>query len=336
LPSGQNSAWWDDVRSVGTILELLQKVQLIDGRGADAVMSRAKSRSGGHIVQQVAELGLATESNIARSLSVELAIPRIDLHMTPPEPGALNLLDARICVDRFILPVALRESGGLLWLAMADPTDQESIGLVARRTQKRVRPAVAAPSEILRTARQCYGAPMAGVQQQQPEHPPAEKLAAIELDDTSTEEMQVVDLMDESASPLSRIAAQLGKPVPRRPPHSDALEIADDDPHLPAAVSHATPPRAMPRIPPPTPAPPTKKDTPVQGTAKVSKRSEPDVFAVTSGGPIEHDDLTSDDMSTLEALRQSLEKGAIVLRAIAELCVEKGVLTLKDMRRKRS
>jgi hypothetical protein len=321
---------------VGSILELLQKVQLIDDRGADAVMSRAKSRSGGHIVQQVAELGLATESNIARSLSVELAMPRIDLHMTPPEPVALQLLDARTCVDRFVIPVALREGGTLLWLAMADPTDQDSISLVARKTQKRVRPAVAAPSEILRTARQCYGAPSAGVQQQQPEHPPAEKLAAIELDDTSTEEMQIVDLMDESASPLSRIAAQLGAPLARGAAREDALEIADDDPHVPVSVSHATPPRAVPRIPPPTPAPPTKKDTPVQGTARVTKHSESEIFAVTSGGPIAHDDLTVDDVSTLEALRQSLEKGAIVLRAIAELCVEKGVLTVKDLKRKRS
>jgi Type II secretion system (T2SS), protein E, N-terminal domain len=321
---------------VGNILELLQKVQLIDDRGADAVMSRAKSRSGGHIVQQVAELGLATESNIARSLSVELAMPRIDLHMTPPEPAALALLDSRICTERFVLPVALREGGGLLWLAMADPTDQESIALITRRTQKRVRPAVAAPSEILRTARQCYGAPAAGVQQQQPEHPPAEKLAAIELDDTSTEEVQIVDLMDESASPLSRIASQLGKPLPRTAQRSDALALTDEEPAGPAAVSHATPPRAVPRIPPPTPAPPTKKDTPVQGTGRVGKPAELGLFAVTSGGPIEHDDLAPDDLSTLEALRQSLEKGAVVLRAIAELCVEKGVLTLKDMRRKRN
>jgi hypothetical protein len=60
------------------------------------------------------------------------------------------------------------------------------------------------------------------------------------------------------------------------------------------------------------------------------------LFAVTPGGPIAHDDLELEDLTTLEALRQSLEKGAIVLRAIAELCVEKGVLTIKDMKRKRS
>ena len=79
-----------------TIIDLLQRVQVIDDRAHDAVMSRARSHSGGHIVQQIAELGLATESSIARTLSVELGLPRIDLQMTPPETAALNLLDARI------------------------------------------------------------------------------------------------------------------------------------------------------------------------------------------------------------------------------------------------
>jgi hypothetical protein len=327
---------------VASILELLQKVQLIDDRGSDAVMSRAKSRSGGHIVQQVAELGFATESNIARSISVELGLPRIDLQMTPPEAPALNLLDARTCVERFVLPIALRENGELLWLAMADPTDEDSISLVGRRTHKRVRPAVAGPSEIVRAARQCYAAPSEGAAQQ-PEHPPAEKLAAIEIDDTDIEEVELVGLMDESASPLARIAAQLGTSVPdnlpsRRAQRADAIDVADDaaadQPGPP--VSHATPPRSVKRIPPPTPAPPTKKDTPMQGTARVSSAAERALFATTGGGPIVHDDLTLDDMSSLDALRQSLEKGAIVLRAIAELCVEKGVLTIKDMKRKRS
>jgi hypothetical protein len=320
---------------VASILELLQKVQLIDDRGVEAVMSRAKSRSGGHVVQQIAELGFATESNIARLIAVELAMPRMDLHMTPPEPAALQLLDVGTCIERFVLPVALREGGELLWLAMADPTDQDSIAMVGRRTQKRVRPAVAGPTEILRAARQCYGAPFAGGERQ-PEHPPLDKLAEIEIDDTSTEQVELVDLMDESASPLSRIASQLGRPLPARAARPDALEIVEEGLPAPGGMSHATPPRALPRIPPPTPAPPTKKDTPVQGTARITKPSEAEVFAVTPGGPIQHDDLELEDLSTMKALRQSLEKGAIVLRTIAELCVEKGVLTIKDMRKKRS
>src|SRR5207253_5680680 len=140
-------------------------------RQSDAVESRSVSRGGGHSIQQVAELGFATEGHMARAISVELGLPRIDLAMTPPEPAALALLDARTCADRFVLPVALRENGELLWLAMADPTDQDSIGVVRQRTHKRVRPAVAGPSEILRAVRQCYASPGAGAQQQ-PEVPP--------------------------------------------------------------------------------------------------------------------------------------------------------------------
>ena len=323
---------------VGTILDLLQKVQLIDDRAHDAVMSRTRSRSGGHIVQQVAELGLATESSIARAISVELGLPRIDLQMTPPEAAALNLLDARICADRFVLPVALRENGELLWLAMADPTDQDSISVVGRRTHKRVRPAVAGPSEILRAVRQCYASPGAGAQQQ-PEEPPADKLAAIELDDTSVEEVELVGLQDESASPLAKIASELGVTLPedlpsRRGRNPPPVDVPGDDADRPP-VSHATPPRSTPRIPPPTPAPPTRKDTPAHGTGPVSAAGV-DLFATTSGGPIDSDDLTDDDLASLDALHQSLEKGAVVMRAIAELCVEKGVITVKEMRRKRN
>jgi hypothetical protein len=322
---------------VASILDLLLKAQLIDDRAHDAVVSRARSRSGGHIVQQVAELGLATESSIARAISVELGLPRIDLQMTPPETAALNLLDARICADRFVLPVALRENGELLWLAMADPTDQDSIAIVRRRAQKRVRPAVAGPSEILRAIRQRYGAPGAGAQQQ-PEEPPAEKLAAIELDDTSVEEVQVVGLMDESASPLAKIAADLGVDVPEDLPsrrgRRQAVEVSADD-ERPPQVSHATPPRPIARIPPPTPAPPTRKDTRPQDTGPIAS-DETDLFDMTTGGPIGKDDLTEDDLASIDALRQSLEKGAIVMRTVAELCVEKGVITVKDMRGKRN
>ena len=65
-----------------SIIDLLVKVQLIDERQHDAVMSRASSRSGGHIVQMVNELGYATEGTVARAISVELGLPRIDLSMT--------------------------------------------------------------------------------------------------------------------------------------------------------------------------------------------------------------------------------------------------------------
>ena len=51
-------------------------------------------------------------------------------------------------------------------------------------------------------------------------------------------------------------------------------------------------------------------------------------------GSIESDDLTNDDVETLEALRNSMEKGALVLRSLAELCVEKGLFTREEMKKR--
>src|SRR3954454_4135404 len=139
-----------------TLAELLVKIQLIDDRQHDAVLKRARSRSGPHVIQQVVDMGIATESTMARSIAAELSMPRVDLAATQPEPDVLHLLDARICVDRYIIPVSLRDNGEALLLVMADPTDQETMALVQQRTGKKVRPGVAGPTEIQRVIRQNY------------------------------------------------------------------------------------------------------------------------------------------------------------------------------------
>lgn len=311
---------------MATLIELLVKIQLIDERQQVSVLSRAKSTSGGHIVQQIAEKGYATEGTIARAISVELGLPRIDVQQTPPEAQALALLDARLCAERFILPVALRDNDELLWLAMADPTDQDVIGLVRRRTQKRVRPAVASPTEILRAVRTCYGAAGAGMEQQ-PEEPPAEKLNPIELrEDTSAQPFEVVNVGEDiSGAALSRLAEQLGVAVPDSVP-SRTLRGTRSLP-TPVQIPLATPPRE-------TPAPTIPPQTDPRLRALRGVNSLDDLFRTAPPGPITGDDLGPDDAMTLEALRASLEKGAQVLRTVVELCVEKGAVGRDDLKRK--
>jgi hypothetical protein len=315
-------------------------------------MSRTKSRAGGHVVQQVAELGFATEPTIARAVSVELGLPRIDLSMTPPEAEATALLDVRTCAERFVIPVALRENGELLWIAMADPTDHDAIALVRRKVGKRVRQAVAGPTEILRELRRIHSASTAATRQ--PEQPPADKLAAIEIDASDDEQIEIVGLMDDSASPLARIAAQLGAPVPEDRPAAAGVRqrasgrlvgprAAPPSPERtapielgealgeegPALSAHAVAPRGAQRGGSRPKTGPLS--TPPLGTAKV----EQDPFATTAGGVIAEDDLGPEDVGMLEALRSSLEKGALVLRVIAQLCVEKQIFTREEMRKRR-
>jgi type II secretion system (T2SS) protein E len=279
------------------------KIQLLDERQHEAVLSRVGDSAGGHLVREIAELGYATEAAMARGVSVELGLPRIDLAANPPEPPALALLDARLCAERVVLPVALRENGELLWLAMADPTDQDTLGIVRRRAQKRVRPAVAGPSEILRAVRALYAAPEAG-KEQEAQLPPIE-IAAGE-DHSPFEVVNVADDIEDSA--LSRIARQLGVAVPAHMPSRG---------HPDARGQKAQ--RAIP------PAPPAGR-TPPPATLD-------QLFALgNTRARIATGDLTEADLPTLDALRASLEKSALVLRSLAELCLEKRLFTREEIK----
>ncbi len=284
---------------------------------------------------------------MARAISVELGLPRIDLTMTPAEPAAVALLDARICAERFVLPVALRENGELLWLAMADPTDLEALGVVRRRTQKRVRPAVAGPTEILRTVRLLYASPNAGTGK--PEAVDSAKLAAIEIDDAAgggdEQPFEVLNVADIEGSPISRLAKQLGVEVPAHMPSRRDTPGATSKVRRPAEPTNDSPtmpietraPKGVPAIPPKTDprarqpkAPATSAPPPVSKNLTFDELLTP----VTQPGPIAANDLGNEDLSTMEALRASMEKGALVLRSLAELCVEKGVLTREEMKRR--
>jgi len=60
-----------------------------------------------------------------------------------------------------------------------------------------------------------------------------------------------------------------------------------------------------------------------------------EIFTPVSGdGTISANDLTDEDLATLEAVRGAMEKGALVLRSLAELCVEKGVFTREEMKKR--
>ena len=487
--------------STNNVIELLVKLGVLDDRQHDAVMSRSRSAAGGDLVRQVADLGYATESTVARILSVELGLPRVDLSMTPPEHEALSLLDLKTCLDRFVLPVALRENGELLWLAMGDPTDAESMALVRRKAGKRVRPVVAGPSEITREARKLYAAPQTpghfqNLDDTQLDHGPMEPIELGEQAHGQEEAFEIVNVADESAAPLERLAEQLGVAVPEsmsrrsrepepagpssagggagygeleiygadaaddgatllearamvfaqpvqppppssrsnlaatgqrapspsaarttqpgappfqpRPPSALALQAQGEGPppppsmaplvrapappsatRVPAPGGPVTAPMRSPLpnlparsgpLPAPRPVPPSvsfsatppvsaAKSTVVQRGVRVAQMGgengaartgpqrpvNPDarplppaappaqqpalqqgaleaVFAVPAAHGPAQGPLAPEDVVTLEALRTSMEKGALVLRAIAELCVDKGVFTREEMK----
>ncbi len=105
----------------------------------------------------IAELGIATENQTTIILASALKLLHVDLTMMPRDTEALSLLDANYCRRQAVLPVALRDDGRTLWLAMADPTNQETIATAKDRTGKRIHPTVAEPRLLLRTIDTAYG-----------------------------------------------------------------------------------------------------------------------------------------------------------------------------------
>ena len=51
--------------------------------------------------------------------------------------------------------------------------------------------------------------------------------------------------------------------------------------------------------------------------------------------PASADELSGEELATLDAVRASMEKGAMVLRTLVGLCLEKGVFTKDEMAARR-
>jgi hypothetical protein len=108
------------------------------------------------------------------------------------------------------------------------------------------------------------------------------------------------------------------------PRHNFEAEVASSGMSVPAVPTKgpSIPPKTDPRMRQPPPSAPPAPLT------------FDELFAAGPGGGIDGDDLTEEDVSTLDALRESMEKGALVLRSLAQLCLEKGVFTREEMKRR--
>lgn len=127
--------------------ELLVRAGLLDANGVRAALARLAAQ-GGWLGQHVVELGLATPAQLADALAQATRTPRVDLTRTAPEPDALEKLDRAFCEANRCVPVALRDGGSTLILAMVDPTDVVGLQKAVLRSGCAVRPVVATEPEL--------------------------------------------------------------------------------------------------------------------------------------------------------------------------------------------
>jgi type IV pilus assembly protein PilB len=106
-----------------------------------------RRRTGEHIGVVLVRRNLATEKQIAQALAAQLGYPFVSLDDAVPDPALSALIPSDIAREHAC--VAIELSQHVLTVAMADPLLFGILQEVEDRTGYRVRPVVAARSEIL-------------------------------------------------------------------------------------------------------------------------------------------------------------------------------------------
>lgn len=202
--------------------ELLRKAGLLDELQLRSAITR-QTQWGGRLAKHVEEMGFAREDQIVDALASSLGLSKIQLGMLVRDPGAIGKVEVELAQEKGIFPYALRDNGKTLWIAMADPTDLETVDLLATRTGCRVRTVVAGENDILAAIARHYRSqePVANLPP-----PPSASLVHAPPNPTGT------DLESESEWPLGGFTPPRGMrvlgPLPETPaasPVSTAAEV---------------------------------------------------------------------------------------------------------------
>lgn len=145
---------------------------------------------GGRLAHVVAEMGLANEERIVDTLARALAVQRIRLGNLQRDPGAVSRIDAQFADEKGIFPVQLRDNGKVLLLAMADPTDLETVDEVSRRTRARVQAFIAGEQEIKSAIDRHYR----GIESSNASRPATRPASSPAAADEEEEEFKIVDI----------------------------------------------------------------------------------------------------------------------------------------------
>jgi len=129
---------------------------LVDGGRIDLQQLRSalawQRRWGGRLGHALLALGWLDERALAAALSRQLGVAQVDLDGLEVPETVIRLVPERIQRARGVMPVSLLAESrrGPLLLATSDPLDVVALDEVAFASGKRVRPLLAAPSDIVR------------------------------------------------------------------------------------------------------------------------------------------------------------------------------------------
>jgi general secretion pathway protein E len=127
----------------------------LDAAGVERAL-RLQQDSGERLGSLLVTLGLCAQRDVCEALATQLNLPLLDTAGYPEFPILEERISPRFLREARALPV--REDERELALAMADPTDEYTIGAFRMVTGRDVRPLVAIPSELDAALERLYGA----------------------------------------------------------------------------------------------------------------------------------------------------------------------------------
>jgi len=127
--------------------ELLVKARIIDELQLRSALAR-HDQWGGRLSRIVTDMGLATEETVINAIAQGTGSHRMHLGNITRDAGALAKVDVALAEQKGIFPVALKDNGKTLVLAMSDPTDLNTVDQVVAKSRTRVVVVVAGDQEI--------------------------------------------------------------------------------------------------------------------------------------------------------------------------------------------
>lgn len=305
------------VESLG---QALLEAGILDATSVEVRVPRARTAI--QFMENLVRDGIVTENTLVSQLARALSVPRYDPKERSPEPEAVALLDRRSCEELGAVPVALRGGGGLLWVAVCDPTDEALVTELSRRSGRRVKPCLIGPRELQRALQQtAFAAPAPGGPHPgaPPPHPPGPMPSA------------------PSAAPYpSGYPAPYRMPMPGSVPGVPPLPYAamsngggmglaagmPGQPY-PSGFPYGAMPQPMPQpLPIPQAMPQQVTLPPMPQQVTMPPGAQPPAHAPPDRGP------------EIQRLEEELAQARQVVKILAQMLVERGVIDGEDLKRR--
>jgi hypothetical protein len=133
--------------------EILIAAGLIDNIQLEAALGRQKTW-GGKLGHSLIELGFVNEEELAEAISKAIRIPYVNLFDPPLVEKQIKLLAPDLARKYEVVPTSLRNN--ILYVAMADPFDLDTISELQFITNLKISPVLALESEIKDAIRKYY------------------------------------------------------------------------------------------------------------------------------------------------------------------------------------